>query len=92
MIFDYRNTRFLHFSMEFVLNLVTSLTLYTSILRFRAMLTKKVKALPSAFSDVITDFSIREFVLHVLTLFSYTGFTVSQNFYVLVTFCKSKFS
>ena len=62
-----------------------------SIPRFSTMLTKKsLEILASAFSDVITeDFQIREIMLHVLTLFPNTGFTVIQNLFVSVTY-KSK--
>ena len=88
----------MYFSMidvkEFVSDVVISLTLYRSIPRFGRTLTKNLlKVLACIFSDVITvDFSIREIALHVLTLFSNTGFTVLQNLFVSVTFFKSKFS
>ena len=88
----------MYFSMidvkEFVSDVVISLTLYGSIPRFGRTLTKNsLKVLPCIFSDVKTvDFSIREIALHVLTLFSNTGFTVLQNLFVSVTFLKSKFS
>ena len=69
---------------EFVSDVVTSLTLYALISRSGTMLTKNsLKVLPSAFSDAITvHFSIREIVLHILTLFPNTGFTVFQNLFV----------
>ena len=60
----------MYFSMidvkEFVLDVVTSLTLYAWIPRFGTMLTKKLlKVLASVFSDVITvDISIRETMFH----------------------------
>ena len=77
---------------EFASDVVTSLTLYTSIPRFGMMLIKNsVKVLASAFSDIV-DFSIREIVLHVSNLFLNTGSTVFQNLFVSVTLCKSKFS
>ena len=79
---------------EFVSDVETSLTLYALIFSFGTRLTKNsFKVLASPFSDVITiDFSIREIVLHVLSLFPNIGFTVFQNLIVSVTFCKSKFS
>ena len=86
---DYRCKYFRIFLNEF-----SSLTLYALIFRFGTRLTKNsFKVLASTFSDVITiDFSIREIVLHVLSLFPNIGFTVFQNLIVSVTFCKSKFS
>ena len=82
MIFDGLNTTMIFVLLmigvkEFVSYIVTSLTLYVSISRFRTMLTKNsLKVLARAFSDVITvDFSIREIVIHVLTLFPNNGFT-----------------
>ena len=66
---------------EFVSDVATSLMLYVSIPRFGTMLTKNsIKVLASDFSDVITvDFLIREIVLHVLTFFQNTGFTVFET-------------
>ena len=59
---------------DFVSDVVTSLTLHAPISRFGMMLTKNsLMVLPSAFSGVITvDFSSRQIVLHILTLFSKT--------------------
>ena len=67
--------------------------LSASIPRFGTMLTKNsLKVLASAFSGIITvDLSIKEIVLHVLTLLPITGFTVFPNLFVSVTLCKSKF-
>ena len=57
---------------------------------FGTMLTKNsLKGFSKCSFDV--DFSIREIVLHVLTLPLNTGFTVFQNFFVSVTLCKYKF-
>ena len=82
MIFDGLNTTMIFVLLMigvkgFVSYVVTSLTLYASIPRFRTMLTKNsLIVLARAFSDVITvDFSIREIVIHVLTLFPNNGFT-----------------
>ena len=68
-------------------------TLSASIPRFGTMLTKNsVKVLASAFSGVITvDLSIKEIVLHALTLFPDTGSIIFQNLFVSVTLCESKF-
>ena len=79
---------------EFASAVVTSLKLHASVHRFGTMLTKNsFNILASAFWDVIiVDSSIREIVLHVLTLLPNTGFTVFQKLFASVTLCKSKFS
>ena len=76
---------------EFASAVVTSLKLHASVHRFGTMLTKNsFNILASAFWDVIiVDSSIREIVLHVLTLLPNTGFTVFQKLFASVTLCKS---
>ena len=71
---------------EFVSDVITSLTLYALIPRFGTMLTKNsVKTLASPFSSVIiVDFSIRQIMLHALTLFQNNDFVVFENFFVSV--------
>ena len=65
---------------KFVLDVITSFTLYVLIPKFGAIFTKSSIKVFASFSSemIIVDFSFKEIVLEVLTLFLNTVFLFSK--------------